>query len=316
MIRYPLEPDVPQEPEDIEALFRGTRMTLCMAAACIERKQPRIVTCIDWKATTALGSTQTFDKFQELGKGKGWIALMAGKASRARELTKCVSLMLKCAEVTADNFLSLVKGGVAIHSRNLKEEYTMFRFGMDYERFQKWCGEVNPILAKPYVDELAKLKFGASLLVAGFVKDEEGDPYPVICKVSQQSGEVTLETHFGAIGEGASIAIPPLLRREYDWEDVQLGKAIYYLYEAKTLAEILDSVGPLTSVDVLYPDGELKSLESSGYKYYGKLLEEFGPKPKVTHIEWKDEYLGPFEDKANAKQPPPSSTSRKLKPGK
>jgi len=308
VIRYPVEPDVAEW--DIEELVGGTRMTLCIAAACVEKKEPRIVTCIDWKATTTFGSSETFDKFQKLGKG--WIALMAGKASRARELTSAISRVLKTQEITASNLRDVVTIGAATHGRNLKEEYCLMRLGMNYDKFLEWTKE-NQTIAEPYMDQITSLKLGASVLVAGFVNDEEGKPHPAICKVSQQSSEVTIETHFGAIGEGASIAIPPLLRREYDWEETQLGKAIYYLYEAKTLAEIMDSVGPATSVDVLYPDGELKSLMDAGYDYCGDLLKQFGPKPRVTGVAWKDEYLGPFEDKPTVKQPSPSrlSDSRK-----
>ncbi|MGD1024511.1 MAG: hypothetical protein ABR880_17120 [Candidatus Sulfotelmatobacter sp.] len=86
-------------------------MTLCIAAGCIEKKKSRIVTCIDWKATTALGSTQTFDKFQRLNKG--WIALMAGKASRSKELTSAISKVLSSQEITASNLRDLVTIGAA-----------------------------------------------------------------------------------------------------------------------------------------------------------------------------------------------------------
>lgn len=132
------------------------------------------------------------------------------------------------------------------------------------------------------------------------MKDDDGDPCPLIFKMTQATSEVTHEEHFGAIGEGVSVAVPPLLRREYDWEETSLGKAIYYLYEAKTLAEIIDSVGPSTSLDVLYPSGELKSATNAGYDYCDELLKKFGPKPRVTGIEWKDEYLGPFEDESES----------------
>jgi hypothetical protein len=218
-------------------------------------------------------------------------------------MTAALSKMLKLAtEITSDNLVDLIKGAMALHSRNLREEYCAFKFGMTYEQFQTW-GKSNQVLAEPYLDELTRLKFGASVLVAGFVADEEGEPYPAICKVSNQTGEVTLEEHFGAIGEGATVAIPPLLRREYDWEETSLPKAIYYLYEAKTLAEIIDSVGTSTSIDVLYPNGTLKSLEAEGYDYYAELLKEFGPKPRVTNVDWKDGYLGPFDNEDKKKKP-------------
>lgn len=300
-------------------------MTLCIAGACTEKKEPRIISCTDWKATTPFGSSQTFDKFHVLKPG--WIALVAGKASRAKEMVAAITKVFKDdKDITADSAIPLVKVAIALHAQNLRAEYCGFRFGMTYEDFQKWCREVNPVLAKPYVDELTQIKFGASLLVAGFVKGEKGKPCPLICKVSNQTSEVTLEGHFGAIGEGVSIAVPPLLRREYDWEETSLPRAIYYLYEAKTLAEIIDSVGPSTSIDVLYPDGTLRSLETEGYKYYDDLLKQFGPKPRVTGIEWNDSYLGPFDadekktqrpgdikERASSRQPGSETSKSKLR---
>jgi hypothetical protein len=294
VIEFPLESDE----QDLEARAGGTCMTLCIAAACLDKKEPRIVTCTDWKSTTALGSSDAFDKFKRLKPG--WIALLAGKASRAKEMVAALVGVFKTEEVTSDNAVTLVKKAAAAHARNLKEEYCAFRFGMDYDRFQQWCREVNPALAKPYVDELTQLKWGASLLVAGFVTDDDGDRQPLILKMAQASSEVTHEEHFGAIGEGMAVAVPPLLRREYDWEDTSLGKAIYYLYESKTLAEIIDSVGPSTSIDVLYPNGDLKSVTKLGYDYYDDLLKRFGPKPKATGVKLKDEHLGPFEDESDS----------------
>jgi hypothetical protein len=62
----------------------------------------------------------------------------------------------------------------------------------------------------------------------------------------------------------------------------------------------IDSVGPSTSLDVLYPNGELKSVTKSGYDYFDDLLRRFGPKPKATGVKLREEYLGPFEDESES----------------
>lgn len=299
MVRYPSEFEVFDD-EDLEALIGGSsRMTLCIAAACLEKKNPRIVTCTDWKATTELGSSDAFDKFKRLRPG--WVALLAGKASRAKEMVAALSgVMNREGDVTSDNAVMLVKRAAAMHARNLKEEYCALRFGMDYEAFKEWCTKAQPALAKPYMDEVTQIKWGASLLVAGFVLDGKRESVPLILKMNQKTSEVTHEEHFGVIGEGFSVAVPPLLRRDYDWEETQIGKAIYYLYEAKMLAEIIDSVGPSTSIDVLYPNDEIRSLTDSGYDYCQELLKQFGPKPRVTGVRLKEEYLGPFEEESDS----------------
>ena len=55
---------------------------------------------------------------------------------------------------------------------------------------------------KIYVDELTQLKWGASLLVAGFVKDEDNDPYPLILKMNQASSEVTARNILERLAKG------------------------------------------------------------------------------------------------------------------
>ena len=289
--------DKPSEP-DGEALWEETPVTLCIAAACEESGEPRIVTCTDWKAENPLGTADTADKFRKLRTG--WIALMAGKRSRTREFADVFERHLRNKEITRDNALTVMKDGAWIHANSLREEYCHIRWGMDYGEFREWCTKLSPVIAKSYLDELKSIRFGASLIVAGFVLSEEGKPEPLICHISQQESEIRIEEEFAAIGEGRVVAIPPLLRREYD-SDVPLAKAVYMVYEAKRLAEIIGSVGESTSVDVLYPDGTLKSFTDEAYNYYDGLLKDFGPKSRITNVEFKKGFLRPFDEDESEK---------------
>ena len=101
--------------------------------------------------------------------------------------------------------------------------------------------------------------------MAGFVSHNKSMK-PLICKVGRD-GDVSITDHFEMIGEGRYVAIPPMLRRQYN-SSVSLMDAIYRVYEAKTLAEIVPSVGEDTSIDILYPDGTLEQVSSKrGYDH-------------------------------------------------
>jgi hypothetical protein len=112
---------------------------------------------------------------------------------------------------------------------------------------------------------------------------------PLICRINQK-GEVSISDHFECIGEGLVVANPTLLRRSID-SDVSLMDAVYRLYEAKSLAEVLSSVGEDTSVDLLYPNGDLEQLSQVGHDKMAAMFRKFGPKrniykPKLQKSYW------------------------------
>jgi 20S proteasome alpha/beta subunit len=136
--------------------------------------------------------------------------------------------------------------------------------------------------------EIRKRHLGASLIVAGFVS--EGDKHkPLICKIDQL-GNVSISEDFECSGEGATVANPALLRREYN-SGVSLMDAAFRLYEAKTLAEVFDSVGKDTSIDILYPDGELEQFSKRGFARLDTMLNRFSGKMRIAKPKLEKRYF-------------------------
>ncbi len=288
VLEFPLEPRNKTDDEEYEALWRHTPVTLCIAAACQYRNQPRIATCTDWKASSSLGSAETADKLRWL-KAPNWIALTAGDAAKAEALVRTYRGGLKDREITEANahgFFSTIAIG---HLMWLKNCYVRQKHGVSWKHFLEKGKKQFPesVLLNTHM-QVEAIDLGASLIVAGFIKHGT-TMKPLICKVSR-SGAVSISDHFEAIGEGLYVASPPLLQRQYD-SNVSLIDAVYRLFEAKTLAEIVPSVGKDTSIDILYPTGELEQVSDRGYDMLESMFRKYGPKRNIKQPKMAGKYF-------------------------
>jgi hypothetical protein len=90
-------------------------MTVCIAAASMERNVPQIILCHDWQGTVpGIGSTDAIDKQRFIGNG--WLALMAGDLSHAEELVSFLDDQMPKI-VTAKDALSIVRKCVFLIAR-------------------------------------------------------------------------------------------------------------------------------------------------------------------------------------------------------
>jgi hypothetical protein len=286
VVRFPFEPE---EQREFEAQIGATPVTLCIAGACQYRNKPIIVTCTDWKSSSSLGASETADKLRWL-KPPNWIALTAGGAAHADALVRAYRVGLKDKPITEENatelFNEIAVGQMAWIKNNLVQRL----LGVTYEHLRLKGKKEFPesVILDTYV-ELRKVTLGASLIVAGFVQRNDSMK-PLICKVDR-SAQVTVTDHFEAIGEGLYVANPPLLRRQYN-SDVSVMDAIYRLYEAKKLAEIVPSVGEDTSVDILFPTGEMQQLrDPQGFDIIEKMFRKYSPKMRIAKPALKARYF-------------------------
>jgi len=264
-------------------------VTLCIAAACQYRNQPRIVTCTDWKLSSTLGSSETADKLRWIKK-PNWVALTAGVAAKAEALVRTYRGFFANKEITEETAPGLFTTTAIAQLMWLKNCYVRQKHAVTYDHFREKGKKEFPesVFLKTHM-EVEAIDLGASLIIAGFV-NHGTSMKPLICKIAR-SGEVSITDHFETIGEGLYVARPPLLMREYNSE-VSLMDAIYRLYEAKTLAEIVPSVGKDTSIDVLYPNGELEQVSSrKGYDLLDKMFRKYGPKACIKKPPLKRAYF-------------------------
>jgi len=268
-------------------------MTLCLAAACQEDGDDRIVLCSDWKSGSSLGSSQTSDKLRWLKKKPNWIALTAGKEKAIESVVRRYRAELPSSGDIDDSNGETIFGKIAQkHLLQKKSDCVESEIGVTYRYFRTHLAEFPYKVQVSLFGKIARVDLEASLLIVGYTSGHRSRT-PLICEVARDAS-IAIHPHFGVIGEGLLVATPPILRREFDchWS---LKKTIYQLYESKTLSEIVQSVGDNTSIDVFYPDGTLKSVNDRGYRYLDRALKEYGPKPKITRLkDFGARYLDPF----------------------
>lgn len=248
--------------------------------------------CSDWKAGSSLGSSQTADKLRWLKKPY-WVALTAGRQNAIESLIRVyrreLATLSEITDVSAEQTFERIAKEQLVKA---KSDCVERELGVTYEYFRTHPREFPPHIQAEIFTAVRKTNLGASLLVVGFFQPIRGSREPLICVV-RPDASVSIAPDFGTIGEGYLVATPPLLRRDFD-STVSLRKALYQVYEAKTLAEIVNSVGEDTSLDVFYPDGSLKSVTKLGYDCLDRRLREYGPKRKISITRWKESYLQPF----------------------
>jgi hypothetical protein len=67
--------------------------------------------------------------------------------------------------------------------------------------------------------------------------------------------------------------------------------AAYRLFEAKKLSEVIASVGEETSIDVLFPKGELEQLSVAGHEQMGIMFRRMGPSRRMKMPRFEEKYF-------------------------
>jgi hypothetical protein len=191
------------------------RMTVCIAVACQDQGQPRIVLCSDTRLDYAdLGSTNTACKSDVLGYG--WMVQLAGDWSGARGFCSVLKERVQ-------NLPLVTTGDIENEARSA----------------------INEFMKSPLYQSRNEYQTILSGFVAGL---------PVILEASIHKGKpmISLGDSFMAIGYGATIASVLLTLRECT-PHMPLPYAAYLAYEAKRCSEKTGFVGPFTALVVQAP---------------------------------------------------------------
>jgi hypothetical protein len=282
-------------------------MTVCIAAACqesAENDSARIVFCCDWRGEVEqVGSADTVMKFRHLSEQ--WVALMAGDVSRAEELCIRYEVHLKTTNFTQANIADEVRQVFNAYKKSLADSYLQATFGISFDDLiTKGRDKLGDQFVETCLDQIARLKVGAELIIAGITEtydfaEKQVVASPLICSVSEsQEDPLCLETEFAVVGSGGNAAKTMLFWREQDSSD-PLMETIYAVYEAKQISETVPGVGPSFFLAVLYPDNTVLELSDDGYTRCKELFAKFGPKSRDVKLrkEWfafMPDYLEPL----------------------
>lgn len=268
-------------------------MTVCIAARCRKGKEDCVILCADKKSSTVLGSAET--AFKQHPLPHGWWCLASGDEPDILALVALYRAHFKAAGApTRDTDLyEFLKPPLRKRKAVLSEDYVRSRFSISLEEFQKeGKGRFPGELFYGTMQSIVELELKASLILVGFVGDEPEifttDTYGMLRPVGA----------FAVSGEGGYIAQSSLLRRAYD-EFEELNRALYYVVEAKVLAESVGSVGSETLVTVVSASG-IELLRTSVRRDLRKMVATYGPQPVPKKIELeKDIYVHDPEETSN-----------------
>lgn len=270
-------------------------MTLCIAAACQERGNGRLVIATDWKVTTGSATAEIQDKLD-------WISdavpvMIAGDISRAMELIdtyKAYFRRLKAknkSEIYPEDSFDTLKRPVGIHKQKLANELTSLKFGLTYKQFREAVGknEIPTEVATETFNEIGRIDFKCSLIIAMFTRKD-----PNIFKVDE-FGTLCRCDNFATIGSGSAIAEGVLYQREQEAK-MPIGRTAYHVFEAMKLGSIASDVGKEHTLNVLSPppkgttDVEISDISDKGKVFLERQFKRLGPK-EFSNMKIPDGFL-------------------------
>jgi len=260
-------------------------MTICIVAEYGTREDRGLILCSDWKASTALGSSETSYKQHFLPHN--WYALGAGSESDILSFVALLKLEFDAVkEINETNVQSLIRGAIQKRKNQKADEYISSKFGVSYKDFIDIGKTKFPEeLFRAAFTEVSRIDLGADLIVAGFNNLQ----LPLICEATNDG--VHIRDNFATIGEGAYLATSVFRHRQYHGVE-DLNRAIYVVYEAKRYAERVGSVGTQTLLRVLREnDTHPINVNGEGIEFLASQFTEYGPQP-IYDIPFEDKFLG------------------------
>ena len=257
--------------------------TLCLAIKASDWDRLRfpgsIVLCMDSLGSNNFTSTEHVRKIEWLPHG--FIALVAGPVSTARELADVIREQMQAGVSGAAQLLQKMRIAISVMKHRFADAYVGARLGIDYRKFQKTGREAFPDdLYRQTAWDVSTHRLGVELIVAGFVPRQDQEREPVIVKLSEEE-EVTTCDAFATIGSGSLLAQASLMQRDYSSIST-IEYATYLAYEAKRLGERAPGVGRETSIMVMVdgPNGPgFKELLRDQLSTLEELFKQFGPQP-------------------------------------
>ena len=251
---------------------RERDVTICIAASCEARKesQRKIILCSDTKQSSSIGAAEILVKHAELTAG--WHCLSSGNTLEINMVVKKLrALFGEASQVDESNVCPLVEEALRWCLHKKRDELAHSLYSRGYEDLMATGKTILPAdnFAR-FAQKIEAVSLEAEFVIAGFAGSDD------FLIETTRTGAVRTPTHFACVGEGEYLARASLLQREYMFTCEQ-DEALYYVYEAKKHAERVNSVGPMTIVQLLHMDGSLKMMKLDHSGVFDDLYRRFGP---------------------------------------
>lgn len=261
---------------------RRRDVTVCIAARCKDGEDDRIVLCTDRKSSTILGSAETAFKQHRLADK--WWCLASGDEPDILALVHLYAAHFgnNKGKIPRQGIYDFLKAPLRQRKAALCEDFIQSKFAISYEDFIKeGKGRFPPDQFYGTMQAILELDLKASLILAGFIERE-----PVIF-TTDTDGMLRPTSDFAVGGEGGYIAQSSLLRRQCN-RLMSMHRVLYLVYEAKTLAEAVGSVGEQSIMTVL------TSRTAKGFEFVtgtakeqmAQMFKKYGPQP-VTEVKFQ-----------------------------
>jgi hypothetical protein len=257
-------------------------MTLCIAAACLENGEPRIVMASDFRVETEWTSADA--SFKMSWFTRKWPVLFAGNVASAREVINAYATSLGEAELTDATLYDQLRRPAQNHKLMLCEHHVKMKLGMSYSEFVEYGKtSLSESVFQETEYEIANLNLGCDLIACGFVSPERSDHfYTSRVFTIGTHGEVRQHDNFATVGSGGVIAESVFFQRTLT-RFAPLERTIYVVYEAMKLSNIAPGVGRIINMVVLEPTTDGAGVWSrivgrDGYKHQQELFLKYAPK--------------------------------------
>ena len=251
-------------------------MTLCIGGICKERDEQRIILCADSRLELPEAGGDIGFKMDTIAEG--FVAMIAGTFGPGLQMIKFLKKEFGATKFDSPvDFVDSLRGSLHRYRRRLVNDFMERKLSLDYAGFIDIGKEKLPrIFFENVIEEIGSVTTQCDMIVAGFVN---GDPLLL------QIGEdliITEEDPFTCIGSGSSAAMVMMFKRQYR-SRLRYDEALYYVYEAKRMAEVSPGVGKETHIVILRHNHSRQQGETvvitgqSGIPALEKQFERFGP---------------------------------------
>lgn len=264
------------------------QVTLCVAVDCSWDYAPTMVLACDFNTETDISSAEIQMKMTYITSTSGehlFPCLLAGSLSCATRLLTQIQSVVRLN--TGRWILDSIRDGVRQYKNDLADDIVATRFGMSYESFLKNSSQFPDELYRNTLNDIATTPLGASLILA-YPGKEKCDLYRIT-----DNGSIEYCHHFCAIGSGLFVAEAALFHRSHH-SNVELGNAIYNVYEAMRLGSKAPGVGDRFGIVVVREIADKLvgfALKPSAYKALEKQYARYAPrctpdlKVSASHLE-------------------------------
>lgn len=222
-------------------------MTVGIAGICFDGPKSRIILCTDKRLENADAGGDVGFKFGHAGDG--WLALIAGNISTARDFINTYRFAMggKTKGLNDAQIDAKIRACARSQRRRMINSHVYSRLGVTYSYFLKHGAQAFPedVFRQVAYDIQNPQTFehlACELILAGF----NNDGHPYLYKV-HSDGTASIAEAFACVGTGATIASAALFQRKYVAQ-VDSKQALYYMYEAKRLSEVAPGVGHETKM--------------------------------------------------------------------